>query len=131
MDIASLTRHIDSDTSHSLSGDILAVQNFFSNETLRADHINQLNVVSSLIGPILRYVYLQSDSDAKKPKSEPLVVWRTNNLDYTEADSWIFRPRIRVYHSAQPRYRRHSCLPPPTFYQNSRLNYQRICPQVA
>jgi hypothetical protein len=106
MHIASLTHHFDLDTSYSLSGDTLAVEIFFYNNTLRTDHINQLNVVFSLIDPILRYVYsvvpssivshppmkpsYQSDSDAKKPKSGPLVVWRTNNCGYTEPDSWIF-----------------------------------------
>ncbi|KAF8509294.1 hypothetical protein BU17DRAFT_99068 [Hysterangium stoloniferum] len=54
--IASLTLHIELGTSLSLYQRIHSLQTFFDDSTLLTDHINQLNVVSSLIGPIVRLI---------------------------------------------------------------------------
>jgi pyruvate/2-oxoglutarate dehydrogenase complex dihydrolipoamide dehydrogenase (E3) component len=56
MNVASLTRPIEVDVPSSLFNNVYAVGDFFDNNTLLADHINQLKVVASLIGPLLRYV---------------------------------------------------------------------------
>jgi hypothetical protein len=82
MNIASLTSHLNLDASYSLFSDTFAMEVFFSNDTLRTDHINQLDVVFSLIGPILRYVYsvLPSSIVSHPPMKPPtsLILTQTN-----------------------------------------------------
>ncbi|KAF8514110.1 hypothetical protein BU17DRAFT_68527 [Hysterangium stoloniferum] len=83
IDIACFILYINFNRSYSLWTDMWAVQNFFDECMLLTDHINQLNVVSSLIEPLIRIVSdipmtlsCQSDSDANGSKLAPVVVWQ-------------------------------------------------------
>ncbi|KAF8521080.1 hypothetical protein BU17DRAFT_88286 [Hysterangium stoloniferum] len=107
MHIPSLTQHVDSEAACLLYWNISSLQTFFDDSTLLTDHINELNVVSSLIGSIVSTVLhppvklaYQSDSDAYDSELTPPGIWRKYHRVDFEPDSWIFRVRIRVYHSA-------------------------------
>ncbi|KAF8503853.1 hypothetical protein BU17DRAFT_101697 [Hysterangium stoloniferum] len=54
--IASLTLHIDEDTSGSLRHDIWSLKTLFDDSSLRTDYINQFNVIYSLFEPLLRLI---------------------------------------------------------------------------
>jgi len=63
MNLASLTLHIDIDTPFALFDDISALELFFDEDMLLTDHMNQLNVVSSLIEPFLRLILKTTSPD--------------------------------------------------------------------
>ncbi|KAF8513499.1 hypothetical protein BU17DRAFT_95374 [Hysterangium stoloniferum] len=54
MHIASLTLHLDFDALDSLYESIDSLETFFDDSTLLTDHVNELKVLSSLVGPIVR-----------------------------------------------------------------------------